>query len=53
VSVRRLHDTNHSGWWLLIVLIPIIGAIVLILFLVQDSQPGENRYGRNAKAATA
>jgi len=49
VSVRRLHDTNRSGWWLLIGLIPLIGGIILICFLVQDSQPGENKYGPNPK----
>ena len=32
VSIRRLHDTNRSGWWLLIALFPIVGAIVLIVF---------------------
>ena len=53
VSVRRLHDTNRSGWWLLIGLIPIIGAIVLIVFMVQDSQSGENQYGGNPKIETA
>ena len=49
VSVRRLHDTNRSGWWLLIGLIPFIGNIILIYFLAQDSQPGENKYGSNPK----
>lgn len=49
VSVRRLHDTNRSGWWLLIGLIPLIGAIVLIVFTVQDSQTSENQYGHNPK----
>lgn len=53
VSVRRLHDTNRSGWWLLIGLIPLIGAIVLIVFFVQDSTPGQNQYGENPKEATA
>ena len=53
VTVRRLHDTDRSGWWLLIVLIPLIGAIVLLVFLVQDGKPGENRYGFNPKSATA
>jgi uncharacterized membrane protein YhaH (DUF805 family) len=52
VSVRRLHDTDRSAWWLLIVLIPIIGAIVLLIFMVQDSKPGENRFGPNPKGAT-
>ncbi len=51
VSVRRLHDTDRSGWWLLIVLIPLIGSIVFIVFCAQDSQPGENQYGSNPKDA--
>jgi uncharacterized membrane protein YhaH (DUF805 family) len=53
VAVRRLHDTDRSGWWLLIALIPLIGAIVLLVFLVQDGKPGENQYGSNPKGATA
>jgi uncharacterized membrane protein YhaH (DUF805 family) len=53
VSIRRLHDTNRSGWWLLIGLVPVIGTIVLIVFMVQDSQPDANQYGSNPKAATA
>ncbi len=52
VSIRRLHDTDRSGWWLLIGLIPIIGAIVLLVFMVQDSKPGQNQYGTNPKEAT-
>jgi uncharacterized membrane protein YhaH (DUF805 family) len=51
VGVRRLHDTDRSGWWLLISFVPVIGAIVLIVFFFQDSQPGENRFGPNPKAA--
>jgi uncharacterized membrane protein YhaH (DUF805 family) len=51
VGVRRLHDTGRSGWWLLIGLVPIIGWIVLLVFNVQDSQPGENRFGPNPKGA--
>jgi len=53
VGVRRLHDTGRSGWWLLIGLIPCIGFIVLIIFTVQDSQPGDNQYGPNPKATPA
>ena len=49
VTVRRLHDTNRSGWWILINIIPIIGGIVLLVFTVQDSQPGGNRFGPNPK----
>jgi len=53
VSVRRLHDTERSGWWLLIALIPIVGVIVLIIFMVQDSKAGENKYGLNPKLVIA
>ena len=45
VSIRRLHDTNRSGWWILIVLIPLIGWIVLLVFYLQDSDPAPNNYG--------
>src|SRR4051794_8393565 len=50
VTVRRLHDTGRSGWWILISLIPIIGGIVLLVFMVLDSEPGVNQYGPNPKA---
>src|SRR4030042_5266817 len=53
VAVRRLHDTNRRGWGLLIALVPLAGAIVLLVFMVQDSQPGENQYGTNPKAGVA
>lgn len=49
VSIRRLHDTGRSGWWLLIGLVPIVGLIVLIVFYVQDSQPMANAYGPSPK----
>ena len=45
VGVRRLHDTDRSGWWLLIGLIPLIGAIVLFVFLVSGGTRGPNRFG--------
>ena len=45
VGVRRLHDVNKSGWWLFISLIPIIGAIWLIILFCTDSKQGENNYG--------
>ena len=53
VTVRRLHDKNRTGWWILIGLIPIIGFIVLLIFMVQDSQKGENQYGPNPKGVAA
>ena len=50
VGIRRLHDTDRSGWWLLLPLLPIIGMIVLIVFFAENSQPNENRFGPNPKA---
>lgn len=49
VTVRRLHDTGRSGWWLLIALVPFAGPIVLLVFACLDSEPGENQYGPNPK----
>ncbi len=49
VAVRRLHDTGRSGWWLLLAFVPIIGAIILIVWYCQDSEPGTNQYGPNPK----
>lgn len=51
VAVRRLHDTDRSGWWLLFGLIPLVGFIVLLIFMVGDSKPGANKYGPNPKGA--
>lgn len=45
VGVRRLHDTDRSGWWLLIALVPIIGSIVLLVFMVLEGTRGSNRFG--------
>jgi len=53
LAVRRLHDTNRSGWWYLLSFIPILGAIILIVFLAQDSQAGDNAYGPNPKMASS
>lgn len=51
VSVRRLHDTDRSGLWLLIVLIPLIGAIMLIVWFTTSGTPGENRFGPDPRAS--
>ncbi|TCK62298.1 DUF805 domain-containing protein [Seleniivibrio woodruffii] len=48
VTVRRLHDTDRSGFWIFILLVPFIGLIVLIVFLAQESRT-DNRYGTNPK----
>ena len=58
VSVRRLHDTNRTGWWILIGLIPLIGFIVLLIFYLQEGDAGDNEYGppppdKGAAPATA
>ena len=53
VTVRRLHDTDRSGWWLLIAFVPIVGAIVLLVFMCLDSTPGPNQFGTNPKEAVA
>ncbi|EHK89782.1 DUF805 domain-containing protein [Aggregatibacter actinomycetemcomitans] len=49
VTVRRLHDTDRSGWWILISFIPLVGSIVLLVFMCFDSQSGTNRFGDNPK----
>ena len=53
VTVRRLHDIGRSAWYLLVLLVPLIGVIVLLVFLAQDGKPGQNQYGVNPKEATA
>jgi uncharacterized membrane protein YhaH (DUF805 family) len=53
VAVRRLHDTGRSGWWYLIILVPLIGIILLIVWWAQDSDPAPNEYGPPPKALPA
>ena len=48
VSVRRLHDTDRSGWWILIAFVPLIGLIWLIVLYCMPSTPGDNRFGAPA-----
>lgn len=50
VGVRRLHDTGRSGWWLLIALIPLIGALILLYFLICSGDGESNEYGSDPKA---
>lgn len=49
VSVRRLHDTNRSGWWIFISLVPIIGGIWYFVLTLLDGTPGPNRFGPDPK----
>jgi uncharacterized membrane protein YhaH (DUF805 family) len=44
-GVRRLHDTDRSGWWWLIAFVPLVGAIVLLVFFVLEGTKGDNRFG--------
>lgn len=50
VSVRRLHDIDKSGWWLLLILVPLIGVIVLLVFAVLEGTRGANRFGPDPKS---
>ncbi len=49
VTVRRLHDTDRSGWWYLLVFLPVIGGLVILVFMLLDGTPGSNRFGPNPK----
>lgn len=51
LSIRRLHDTSRSGWWLLLALVPVAN-LVLLYFMVLDSTPGDNAFGANPKGVT-
>lgn len=50
VGARRLHDIDRTGWWLLIALVPVLGALVLIFFFVQRGTDGPNRFGADPLA---
>ncbi len=50
VGVRRLHDIDFSGWWMLLALVPLVGAIILLTFFALDGHPNTNRFGSNPKA---
>ncbi len=45
VTARRLHDTDRSGWWQLLGLIPIIGWLILLVWLIRPGSKGRNRFG--------
>lgn len=50
VAIRRLHDTDRSGWWLLLVFIPILGWIALLVFYCTEGTRGPNAFGPDPKA---
>lgn len=49
VSVRRLHDIDRSGWWMLIALVPIVGMLLLLFWAAQEGNPASNQYGESPK----
>src|SRR4051812_37714261 len=51
VTVRRLHDTGRTGWWWWLGFVPVIGIIVLLVFMALEGEPGQNGYGPDPKAA--
>lgn len=51
ITIRRLHDTGRSGWWMLIALIPLVGSIILIVWLATEGTHGDNQYGSDPKLA--
>ena len=51
MAIRRLHDCDKSGWLLLIGLVPLIGAIILLVFVIQEGTKGPNKYGPGPKVA--
>ncbi len=52
VAVRRLHDQDKSGWWLLLVFIPLLGGLVLLVFMFLEGTSGSNRFGADPKGGT-
>ena len=53
LTVRRLHDTGRSGWWIFVQMIPAVGGIVFLVFVCLDSQIGSNEYGPNPNGVAA
>ena len=51
VAIRRLHDTDRTGWWFFILFIPFVGAIWFLVLMVLDGTAGQNQYGTDSKAA--
>ena len=53
VSVRRMHDIGKSGWVILLSLIPLVGSIIILVYLCRAGMPGDNAYGTDPKAQEA
>lgn len=52
VTIRRLHDIDKSGWWILVGLIPLIGSIIILIWLVRRGSDGPNRFGEDPLQAS-
>ena len=53
ILARRLHDIGRSSWWILLIIIPVLGSLVILIFTLIDSQKGENEYGMSLKYPNA
>ena len=53
LGVRRLHDINRTGWWLLLIFVPVIGWIVLIVWAIERGDKGPNKYGPDPRQPTS
>lgn len=53
VSVRRLHDTDRSGWWYLLLLVPLVGFVVLLIWFCTKGTTGSNRFGDDPLGGSA
>ena len=53
VTIRRLHDTERSGWWILIAFVPLVGGIVLLVFMCLDGTGGPNKFGPDPKGGAS
>lgn len=51
IGARRLHDTNRTGWWLLMYFLPVVGPVVILIFTILEGDQNENRFGSDPKAA--
>ncbi len=47
VSIRRLHDIDKSGWWYLLVFVPLVGGLILLWWYAQPGTASTNKYGNN------
>ncbi len=53
ILARRLHDIGRSSWWILLILIPLVGSLIILIMTLMDSKKGENEYGESLKYPNA